>query len=193
MPARRRLCCLRDGAIGSCWSTGRHSRAIPSRRTSFGRRSRRASKRRGLLECVLATNCPLMRAIGLDRGEFQLTGELPPFDGVRRCWIRSAGCRRRGRCRSERGVCGNWAGFVSRSSDRNLRSPKGWGRDRGTGADRDRRRWAQFAGGQGGWRRRMQCSAGADLRVLRILARCHPTCAGDPHARATRGDQLSDQ
>jgi hypothetical protein len=39
-------------------------------------------KRWGLLERVLATNCPVIRTIGLDLGEVQLTGELPPFDGV---------------------------------------------------------------------------------------------------------------
>jgi flavin-dependent dehydrogenase len=39
-------------------------------------------KRWGLLERVLATNCPVIRTIGLDLGEFQVTGELPPFEGV---------------------------------------------------------------------------------------------------------------
>jgi flavin-dependent dehydrogenase len=39
-------------------------------------------KRWGLLERVLATNCPVIRTIGLDLGEFQLTGDPPPFDGV---------------------------------------------------------------------------------------------------------------
>jgi 2-polyprenyl-6-methoxyphenol hydroxylase-like FAD-dependent oxidoreductase len=39
-------------------------------------------KRWGLLERVLATNCPVIRTIGLDLGEFQLSGDLPPFDGV---------------------------------------------------------------------------------------------------------------
>jgi len=36
----------------------------------------------GLLERVLATKCPVIRTIGLDLGEFQLTGDPPPFDGV---------------------------------------------------------------------------------------------------------------
>lgn len=36
----------------------------------------------GLLERVLATNCPIIRTIGLDLGEFQLTGNPPPIDGV---------------------------------------------------------------------------------------------------------------
>jgi flavin-dependent dehydrogenase len=39
-------------------------------------------KRWGLLERVLATNSPVIRTIGLDLGEFQLTGELPPFEEV---------------------------------------------------------------------------------------------------------------
>ena len=39
-------------------------------------------KRWGLLERVLATNCPVIRTIGLDLGEFQLTGGPPPIDGV---------------------------------------------------------------------------------------------------------------
>lgn len=39
-------------------------------------------KRWGLLEQVLATNCPIVRTIGLDLGEFVLTGEPPPGDGV---------------------------------------------------------------------------------------------------------------
>lgn len=39
-------------------------------------------KRWGLLEQVLATNCPVVRTIGLDLGEFVLTGEPPPCDGV---------------------------------------------------------------------------------------------------------------
>jgi flavin-dependent dehydrogenase len=39
-------------------------------------------KRWGLLERALATNCPVIRTIGLDLGEFQLTGDPPPFDGV---------------------------------------------------------------------------------------------------------------
>jgi flavin-dependent dehydrogenase len=39
-------------------------------------------KRWGLLERVLATNCPIIRTIGLDLGEFQLTGNPPPIDGV---------------------------------------------------------------------------------------------------------------
>lgn len=39
-------------------------------------------RRWGLIEKVLATNCPTIRTIGLDVGEFQLAGELPPIDGV---------------------------------------------------------------------------------------------------------------
>jgi flavin-dependent dehydrogenase len=39
-------------------------------------------KRWGLLDGVLATNCPSVRTIGLDLGDFQLTGELPAFDGM---------------------------------------------------------------------------------------------------------------
>jgi flavin-dependent dehydrogenase len=39
-------------------------------------------KRWGLLERVLATNCPVVGTIGLDLGEFQLTGNVPPADGV---------------------------------------------------------------------------------------------------------------
>ena len=39
-------------------------------------------KRWGLYERVLATNCPIVRAIGLDLGEFQLQGEPPPIDGT---------------------------------------------------------------------------------------------------------------
>ena len=39
-------------------------------------------KRWGLLERVLATNSPVIRTIGLDLGEFQLTGEPPAFEGV---------------------------------------------------------------------------------------------------------------
>jgi flavin-dependent dehydrogenase len=39
-------------------------------------------RRWGLLERVLATNCPVIRTIGLDLGEFQLTGDPPPFDGA---------------------------------------------------------------------------------------------------------------
>jgi 2-polyprenyl-6-methoxyphenol hydroxylase-like FAD-dependent oxidoreductase len=37
----------------------------------------------GLLERVLATNCPVIRTIGLDLGELQLIGDPPPFNGVR--------------------------------------------------------------------------------------------------------------
>jgi flavin-dependent dehydrogenase len=39
-------------------------------------------RRWGLLRRVLASNCPVIHTIGLDLGEFQLTGELPPVDGV---------------------------------------------------------------------------------------------------------------
>jgi flavin-dependent dehydrogenase len=39
-------------------------------------------KRWGLLERVPATNCPVVGTIGLDLGEFQLTGNVPPADGV---------------------------------------------------------------------------------------------------------------
>jgi flavin-dependent dehydrogenase len=39
-------------------------------------------QRWGLLDRVLATNCPVIRTIGLDLGEFQLTGDPPPFSGV---------------------------------------------------------------------------------------------------------------
>jgi flavin-dependent dehydrogenase len=39
-------------------------------------------KRWGPLERVLATNSPVIRTMGLDLGEFQLTGELPPLEGV---------------------------------------------------------------------------------------------------------------
>lgn len=39
-------------------------------------------KRWGLLEHVLATNCPPFSTIGIDVGEFQLVGDLPPIDGV---------------------------------------------------------------------------------------------------------------
>ena len=53
-------------------------------------------KRWGLLERVLATNCPVIRTIGLDLGEFQVTVELPPSKGLERyarraerCWTSS--------------------------------------------------------------------------------------------------------
>jgi len=50
-------------------------------------------KRWGLLERVLATDCPVIRTIGLDLGEFQLIGDPPPFDGVGEmcapCWTSS--------------------------------------------------------------------------------------------------------
>jgi flavin-dependent dehydrogenase len=39
-------------------------------------------KRWGLYDRVLATNCPPFRTMGLDLGEFQLVGDLPPIDGV---------------------------------------------------------------------------------------------------------------
>jgi flavin-dependent dehydrogenase len=39
-------------------------------------------QRWGLLDRVLATNCPVIRTIGLDLGEFQLTGDPPPFSGI---------------------------------------------------------------------------------------------------------------
>lgn len=39
-------------------------------------------KRWGLLDRVLATNCPLIHRIGLDLGAFALVGELPPVDGI---------------------------------------------------------------------------------------------------------------
>jgi flavin-dependent dehydrogenase len=39
-------------------------------------------KRWGLLDRVLATNCPPIRTMGLDLGDFQLIGDLPPIDGV---------------------------------------------------------------------------------------------------------------
>jgi flavin-dependent dehydrogenase len=39
-------------------------------------------KRWGLLDRVLATNCPPFRTMGLDLGDFQLIGDLPPIDGV---------------------------------------------------------------------------------------------------------------
>jgi flavin-dependent dehydrogenase len=40
-------------------------------------------RRWGLFERVLASNCPIVRTLGLDLGAFQLAGELPPFDGTR--------------------------------------------------------------------------------------------------------------
>ena len=39
-------------------------------------------KRWGLLDRVLATNCPPFRTMGLDLGDFQLIGDLPSIDGV---------------------------------------------------------------------------------------------------------------
>jgi flavin-dependent dehydrogenase len=39
-------------------------------------------RRWGLLEPVLASNCPVVRTLGLDLATFQLSGELPPFDGT---------------------------------------------------------------------------------------------------------------
>jgi len=39
-------------------------------------------KRWGLLDRVLATNCPPFRTIGLDLGAFKLTGDPPAIDGV---------------------------------------------------------------------------------------------------------------
>ena len=39
-------------------------------------------KRWGLLDRVLATNCPPFRTMGLDLGAFQLTGDPPAADGV---------------------------------------------------------------------------------------------------------------
>ena len=43
-------------------------------------------KRWGLLERALATHCPVIRTIGLDLGEFQLTGDPLPFDRVGEMW-----------------------------------------------------------------------------------------------------------
>jgi len=39
-------------------------------------------KRWGLLERVLASNCPAIDTIGVDLGEFQLIGQPPPINGV---------------------------------------------------------------------------------------------------------------
>jgi len=39
-------------------------------------------KRWGLLDRVLATNCPPFRTIGLDLGAFKLTGDPPAIDGA---------------------------------------------------------------------------------------------------------------
>jgi 2-polyprenyl-6-methoxyphenol hydroxylase-like FAD-dependent oxidoreductase len=39
-------------------------------------------KRWGLLERVLASNSPTFRTIGLDLGDYVLTGDMPPTDGV---------------------------------------------------------------------------------------------------------------
>jgi hypothetical protein len=49
-------------------------------------------ERWGLLKRTLATNCPVIRTIGLELGEFELTGELPPFDGVGEIWRRAGRC-----------------------------------------------------------------------------------------------------
>ena len=43
-------------------------------------------QRWGLLDRVVATNCPVVRRIGLDLGDFTLTGELPPIDGTADCY-----------------------------------------------------------------------------------------------------------
>jgi flavin-dependent dehydrogenase len=39
-------------------------------------------KRWGLYDRVLATNCPPIRTMGMDFGDFELVGEPPPIDGV---------------------------------------------------------------------------------------------------------------
>jgi flavin-dependent dehydrogenase len=44
-------------------------------------------KRWGLLDRVAATNCPPIRMLGLDLGDFQLIGEPPPFEGVAECYV----------------------------------------------------------------------------------------------------------
>jgi 2-polyprenyl-6-methoxyphenol hydroxylase-like FAD-dependent oxidoreductase len=44
-------------------------------------------QRWGLLDRVAASNCPPIRTIGLDLGDFQLVGELPPFEGVAECLV----------------------------------------------------------------------------------------------------------
>jgi 2-polyprenyl-6-methoxyphenol hydroxylase-like FAD-dependent oxidoreductase len=49
-------------------------------------------KRWGLLERVLATNCPVIRTIGLDLGEFQLTASCRRSMGLERCALRAGRC-----------------------------------------------------------------------------------------------------
>src|SRR5574339_1194929 len=39
-------------------------------------------KRWGLLDRVVASNCPPVRSICLDLGPFSLTGYFPPLDGI---------------------------------------------------------------------------------------------------------------
>jgi 2-polyprenyl-6-methoxyphenol hydroxylase-like FAD-dependent oxidoreductase len=43
-------------------------------------------KRWGLLDRVIATNCPAVRRISLDLGDFNLSGELPAIDGSADCY-----------------------------------------------------------------------------------------------------------
>ena len=43
-------------------------------------------KRWGLLDRVVATNCPVVRTISLDLGDFAISDELPPIDGTADCY-----------------------------------------------------------------------------------------------------------
>lgn len=43
-------------------------------------------KRWGLLERIAASNCPPIRKLTLDVGDFALSGSLPPFEGVDDCY-----------------------------------------------------------------------------------------------------------
>ena len=43
-------------------------------------------QRWGLRERIVATNCPAVRSVSLDLGEYTLSGELPPIDGVAECY-----------------------------------------------------------------------------------------------------------
>ena len=114
-------------------------------------------KRWGLLDRVLATNCPLISKMGMNLGAFQLIGDLLPGDGVAATCVprrtvldkilvdaaREAGAE-------VRKLLGDRAHLVQWPGHGHPRSRPQRHRNRRTSTHRNRCGWPKFAGRQGG-------------------------------------------
>lgn len=134
-------------------------------------------KRWGLLDRVVASNCPPIRSLGLDLGAFVLTGVLPAVEGVDEMYaprrtvldklLLDAAAEAGAEVREGFAVTG--LDNLRRRGNRHSRTPARRARNRGASPHCDRCGRAEFVRRKERRRRRIQCPADAQLWLLHVL------------------------